>query len=72
MLRRTAQSLGNMSDSLRPGGHFLIETNGKEILARDFQARDWDENGDLLMLSEKTITQNWGRVETRWIAIRRF
>ncbi len=60
----------NMYDSLRPGGQLLIETNGKEILARDFQARDWDEGGDLLMLSEKTVTQNWGRVETRWIAIR--
>jgi SAM-dependent methyltransferase len=60
----------NMYDSLRPGGNFLIETMGKEILARDFQARDWDEEGDLLILSEKKITQNWGRVETRWIAIR--
>lgn len=61
---------GNMYDSLRPGGQFLIETNGKEILARDFQARDWDEEGDLMMLSERQVTQNWGRVETRWIAIR--
>ena len=34
--------VGNMYDSLRPGGHLLIETNGKEILARDFRARDWD------------------------------
>ena len=62
--------VGNMYDSLRPGGHLLIETNGKEILARDFRARDWDEDGDLLMLSEKQVTQDWGRVETRWIAIR--
>lgn len=63
-------AVGNMYDSLRPGGQLLIETNGKEILARDFQPRDWDEEGDLLMLSEKQVTQNWGRVETRWIAIR--
>jgi SAM-dependent methyltransferase len=60
----------NMVASLRPGGRFLIETMGKEILARDFQARDWDEVGDLLILSEKAIGQNWGSVETRWIVMR--
>ena len=60
----------NMYDSLRPGGQLLIETMGKEILARNFQARDWNEEGDLLILSEKKVTQNWGRVETRWIVIR--
>ena len=60
----------NMYDSLRPGGQLLIETMGKEILARDFRARDWVEEGDLLILSEKKVTQNWGRIETRWIAIR--
>lgn len=62
--------VSNMLAALRPGGQVLIETMGKEILARDFQARDWDEVGDLLLLSEKTVTQNWGRIETRWIAIR--
>ena len=57
--------------SLRPGGQFLIETMGKEILARGFQATDWEEREDgMLLLSEKRVTQNWSRAETRWIAIR--
>jgi SAM-dependent methyltransferase len=60
----------NMLASLRPGGQCLIETMGKEILAREFRTRDWDEVGDMLVLSEKTITHHWGRVETRWIVIR--
>lgn len=60
----------NMYASLRPGGQFLIETMGKEILARDFQEKDWDEEGDLLILSQKKISQNWGRIETRWIVMR--
>ncbi len=60
----------NMVASLRPGGQFLIETMGKEILARNFQERDWSEQGDLLILSEKKISENWGRIEQRWIAIR--
>ncbi len=63
--------VANAFTSLRPSGLFLIETMGKEILARGFQAVDWEEREDgLLLLSEKRITQNWSRVETRWIAIR--
>jgi SAM-dependent methyltransferase len=61
--------LANMYTSLRAGGQFLIETMGKEILARDFQKRDWSEEGDLLILSEKKVSQIWGRIETRWIVI---
>lgn len=63
--------LANAYSSLRPGGQLLIETMGKEILARGFHAADWEEREDgLLLLSEKRVTQNWSRVETRWIAIR--
>jgi SAM-dependent methyltransferase len=60
----------NMYASLQPGGKFLIETMGKEILAREFQARDWTEEGDLLLLSEKQVSQDWSRIKTRWIAIK--
>jgi hypothetical protein len=59
----------NMYASLRAGGRFLIETTGKEILARNFRERDWSEEGDLLVLSERKVSQNWGRIETRWIVI---
>ncbi len=63
--------VANAFTSLRPGGRFLIETMGKEILARGFQANDWEEREDgLLLLSEKRVTHNWSRVETRWIALR--
>lgn len=60
----------NMAASLRPGGRFLIETAGKEIVASHFRERDWNEVGDLLVLSEKKSSQHWRRVETRWIVIR--
>jgi SAM-dependent methyltransferase len=52
----------HMYSSLRTGGKFLIETMGKEILAREFQERQWTEEDDLLILSEKKISQNWRRV----------
>lgn len=59
----------HMYASLHAGGQFMIETMGKEILARDFRARDWSEDSDLLLLSERTIGANWSRVDTRWIVI---
>jgi SAM-dependent methyltransferase len=64
--RRVVERVCN---SLRAGGLFLIETMGKEILARDFQEREWSQEGELLFLSHKQIRQDWSRVETHWIAI---
>lgn len=59
----------NMLTSLRTGGRFLIETMGKEILAKNFQEKDWHEEGNKLVLSERKPIQNWGRMQTRWIVI---
>jgi SAM-dependent methyltransferase len=59
----------HMYTSLRAGGKFLIETAGKEILARNFQERGWNEEGDLLILSERKVSQNWSCIETHWIVI---
>lgn len=60
----------NMYASLYSGGKFLIETMGKEILARGFQEREWSEEGDTLVLAERKPHQNWGRMQTRWIVIK--
>lgn len=60
----------NMVASLRSGGRFLVETAGKEIAARHFRERDWSEEGDTLVLAERTPQQHWSRMQTRWIVIR--
>ncbi|KPK90797.1 MAG: hypothetical protein AMJ88_15440 [Anaerolineae bacterium SM23_ 63] len=64
------QVVKNMYASLYSGGRFLIETMGKEIIAREFQERDWSEEGDTLVLAERKPHQNWGRIHTRWIVIK--
>jgi SAM-dependent methyltransferase len=64
------QVVKNMYASLYSGGKFLIETMGKEILARRFQERDWSEEGDTLVLAERKPHQNWSRIQTRWIVIK--
>jgi SAM-dependent methyltransferase len=61
----------NVYRSLRPGGRFLIETLGKEGLARRYQARDWYEVGDALVLHERLPVDGWSAFAQRWILIRR-
>lgn len=60
----------NMAASLKAGGKFLIETMGKEVLAKIFRERDWHETDDCLVLEERTLSQHWGWIESRWILIK--
>jgi SAM-dependent methyltransferase len=64
------QVVKNVHKSMCTGGRFLIETAGKEILARGFQERDWSEDGDTLVLAERKPTQNWSRIKSRWIVLK--
>jgi SAM-dependent methyltransferase len=57
----------NVYRSLKSGGAFLIDMMGKEILARVFRERDWDEENGVLILEERKITKNWSWMESRWI-----
>lgn len=60
----------NVCRSLKPGGGFLLDMMGKEILARIFRERDWQEEGGLLVLQERKLSRNWGWMENRWILLR--
>ena len=61
--------LRNIHASLRQGGTLVLETIGKEVLARIFQERDWSEGEDYLFLQERRPTEDWGRMNVRWIKI---
>jgi SAM-dependent methyltransferase len=60
----------NMASSLREGGSFVIDIIGKEIVARIFRERDWQEVNGALMLEERKVTKNWSWMENRWILIK--
>jgi len=63
--------LENLAASLKPGGRLVMELMGKEILARIFRQRDWQEIPDgTLVLEERRLTDDWSRLELRWIIIR--
>ena len=60
----------NVSRSLKDGGHFAVESMGKEVLARIFLPNNWDEGEDgTLFLERRKPTQDWGRMENQWIVI---
>lgn len=66
--RRAAQAF---FDALQPGGRLVMELHGKENLAAGFAPREWHELDDgLLLLEERSITDSWRSVHTRWIIFR--
>jgi SAM-dependent methyltransferase len=64
------QVLRNVHDSLRPGGTFVIDVMGKEILARIFQPTLSVSSPDgRLFVTRQQILREWTRVACEWVAI---
>jgi SAM-dependent methyltransferase len=61
--------LRHVHESLKPGGRLLMDLMGREVLARIFTPRQWEERDGLLLLQETNITDDWSWVESRWITI---
>ena len=57
----------NVYRSLKPGGKLIIDVMGKEVLASIFRERDWREEDGSVILEERKVSGNWGRMENRWI-----
>lgn len=60
----------NVYRSLKSGGKFLIEMEGKELLAGKFRERDWNEINGFVILEERKILNNWDKIESRWIILK--
>ena len=63
--------LENVFTSLRPGGHFVLDMGGKEVLARvfvDAAARDADGGG--LFIQRRRVVDDWSRMENDWMFFR--
>ncbi len=54
--------LRNLFASLKPGGRLVMELLGKELIARDFRARDWQcsPDGTAFLLEEREVRGGWG------------
>lgn len=61
----------NLRQALKPGGVLLLDTVGKEYVARSWKDRDWAElpEGGFL-LQERRLSQGWSWIENRWVLVR--
>ena len=60
----------NVHRSLREGGAFVVDLMGKEILARIFRERDWQETDGAITLVERKVSKDWTWMENRWILLK--
>lgn len=60
----------NVFASLKEGGAFVIEMMGKEILARIFRERDWQEVNGAIWMEERKVSKDWSWMENRWILLK--
>ncbi len=63
------QVLLKINKALKSPGVLVMEMMGKEILARIFLERGWQQVGEYYFLEERSISRDWSWVENRWILI---
>jgi hypothetical protein len=63
--------LKNVFNSLTPGGCFVIDLMGKEIIARGFSPSAVDELPDgSILVQMREITADWYRIRSHWLLVR--
>ena len=63
------QVLASVCRSLSERGALIMDMMGKEVLARVFRERDWDEVDDAIILQQRKGSKDWSWLENRWIAL---
>lgn len=59
--------LENVYRSLKDGGKYLIDIQGKELLCRDYEKNIWFESGDTKVFLEYTILNCFTTLRSRWL-----
>ena len=63
--------LRNIKTSLKKDGVFFLDISGKEVLARGFPRRSWQELEDKsLLLEEHSVNGSWNRIDDHWILLK--
>ena len=63
--------VANVFRSLRPGGTFIVDVMGKEVLARVFQPTRSDVAPDgTLIIWRTAVDDGWSRIKGQWYAVR--
>lgn len=64
------QVLSNVEATLKPGGTFMLDLLGKEVLARRFSATTSHDLPDGVVVHRHRIVDDWSRIENDWMIIR--
>lgn len=64
------QVLANVAASLEPGGVFVLDLLGKEVLARKFSSTTSHDLPDGVVVHRHRIVDDWTRIENDWIILR--
>lgn len=59
--------LNNVYNSLKKGGKYLIDIQGKELLCRDYEKNIWFESGDVKVFLEYSILNCFTVLRSRWL-----
>jgi len=65
-----ARVISNIYASLKPGGALIIDTHGKETMAKVFQERIWDERDGVIVLQHQKVLDNWSWLQSHWTLIK--
>ncbi|MCG3131408.1 MAG: Ubiquinone biosynthesis O-methyltransferase [Phycisphaerae bacterium] len=61
----------NVLTSLKPGGAFVIDLMGREVLARIFRQRDWQQAPDgSILLEDRRVCDDFAWLEATWTILR--
>lgn len=61
--------LQEVHKSLKPGGRVLLEMANRDWLVRHFQAHNWHQFENFIVLEERSFVAEKDRVETRWVKL---
>ena len=65
------QVLKNIRASLKPGGAFVLDVLGKDVLAPRPANTLWDEQEDgSLMVHHYDVVPGWGRIKVQWLLLK--
>jgi len=61
--------LSNIYKSLEQAGRLIVDVTGKEVLARIFREKNWQELDNTFFIEQRRVSKNWSWIENRWILI---
>jgi SAM-dependent methyltransferase len=61
--------LENIHTSLAPGGAFILDVAGKEVLARIYQATGSGDVPGGIIVQRRTVVEDWSQMANEWILI---